>query len=82
MAVKSALIYADSPGPLPATYDLPPGFDVQVNSVTAVFNGAGASGTFKACLDLVSQDDKLVARYFPSTLFAVGDTGEVTYGPF
>lgn len=82
MGVRPALIYADNPGAIPATYSLPPGFDVQVNSVSATFNGAAAVSAFKACLAIYSQDDKLVGRFFPGTLFAVGDSGEVTFAPF
>lgn len=82
MGVAPALIYADNPGPIPATYMLAPSEAIQVNSVSATFNGAGAASAFLACLSVYSQDDKLVGRFFPSVTFAIGDSGEVTYGPF
>lgn len=77
-----ALVYADDPGGVPASYPLPPGFDIELSSVSAVFDGAAASGTFYACLSVYSQDGKLVGRYFPAQTFAAGDSGEVTYAPF
>ena len=82
MAVKPALLFTDNPGGLPAVQPFPPGFDAQIHRVFAKFNGAAASGAFYACLDVLSQDDKLIARHFPSDDVIVGDTAEVTYGPF
>lgn len=55
---------------------------MQLVSVSAQYDGAGASGTFLPCLSILSQDSKLIGRYFPSQSLAVGDSGEVTYGPF
>lgn len=79
---RPALVYSDRPGSIPASYQLPAGFDMQLESVSATFNGAGASGTFYACLAVYSQDGKLIGRYFPAQTFAAGDSGEVTWSPF
>jgi hypothetical protein len=76
------LIYNDLPGALPASYTVPPGGSVQLESIAATFDGAGAAGPFLACVAAYSQDGKLVGRWFPSTQFAAGDSGEVSYGPF
>lgn len=76
------LIYTDQPGSIPAQYQLPAGLAVKLESVSATFNGAAASGTFLACLSAYSQDGKLIGRWFPSQQFATGDSGEVSYGPF
>jgi len=76
------LIYSDNPGGLPASYRIPPGGELTLESVSATFDGTGAAGTFLPCLALYSQDDKLIGRWFPSTQMAPGDSGEVSYGPF
>lgn len=82
MAEAPSLIYNDRPGAIPATYRFPPGLTARLSSVSARFDGTGASGTFLACLSLYSQDGKLIGRWFPSQTFVAGDTGEVSYGPF
>lgn len=82
MAVRPALVYSDAPGSVPATYTLPPGFDVLLHSVSAQFNGSGAGGTFYPCLSVYSQDDKLIGRFFPAQALAAGDSAEVTFAPF
>jgi hypothetical protein len=79
---KPTLIYTDAPGAVPATFRLPPGFDMQLSSISATFDGAGASGTFYPCVAVYSQDGKLIGRYFPSQTMTTADSGEVTYGPF
>lgn len=79
---RPALIYNDRPGGLPASFVLPPGFDMQLVSVSAEYDGSGASGSFLPCLSILSQDNKLIGRYFPSQTLAIGDSGEVTFGPF
>jgi len=82
VAQRVQLIYADNPGSLPASYQLPAGLDLVLSSVRAKINGAGASGPFLPCLSIYSQDDKLMARVPTDTEYAVGDTGEVTWAPF
>jgi hypothetical protein len=81
-AIDAALIFSETPGGLPATYTVPPGAELVLQSVFADFNGAGASGTFLACLSILSQDNVVMARVFPDTQLAVGDTAEVSYAPF
>lgn len=82
MAQRVQLIYDDTTVELPGSYTLPPGLDLELSSVVARFNGAGAAATFIPVLEILSQDDKLMARARPDTQFAVGDTGVVTYAPF
>ena len=76
------LIFNDAPGSIPAQYVLPPNLAFTLESATAVWNGAGASGPFLACLSAYSQDGHLIGRWFPGQSFATGDSGEVSYGPF
>jgi hypothetical protein len=75
------LIYNDAPDSIPAAYTLPPNLAIELESVTAEWDGSAASGSFLACLAVYSQDGKLIGRWFPSQTFASGDTGEVSYGP-
>jgi len=79
---KVQLIFSENPGSLPATYDLPPSLDLVLSSVVARFNGAGAAAAFIPVLEVLSQDDRLMARVRPDQEFAVGDTGVVTFAPF
>lgn len=82
MPVTPSLSFKSVGGAAPATVALAPGQEIQVESVSATFNGAAASGTFLACLAVYSQSGVLIGRWFPSTRMAVGDSGEVTYSPF
>lgn len=82
MADAPDLIYNDRPGAIPANYRFPPGLDARLSSVSAVFDGTGASGDFLACLSVYSQDNKLVGRFFPGSPVAAGDVAEVTFAPF
>lgn len=79
---KVQQIFTDNPGGLPAVFTLPSGLDLVLSSVVARIDGAGASATFVPVLEILSQDDRLVARVRPDQTFAVGDTGVVTYAPF
>lgn len=76
------LIYSDDPGALPAVYTLPPGLNLELSSVVARINGSGAAATFVPVLEVLSQDDKLMARVRCDQEFAAGDTGVVTWAPF
>lgn len=82
MGIAPALIFSDSPGALPAAYQLPPGFDIRLDSIAAMFDGSGASEDFYPCLAIYSQDNKLIGRFFPAQALASGDTAEVTFAPF
>jgi len=82
VAERVQLINQENPGTLPAVYQLPPGLDLVLSSVVARFNGAAAAATFIPVLEVLSQDDKLMARVRPDQEFAVGDTGVVTFAPF
>lgn len=82
MAIRPSLMFSDAGGSVPFTAQLAPGQDVELSSVTAVWDGGGASGSFLACLSIYSQDGVLLSRTFPNQTFAVGDDGTVTYAPF
>ena len=82
MAQPVQLVYTDDPGSLPATYTLPPNLEIELASVVARINGASAAAEFIPVLEILSQDDKLIARVRPEQVFAAGDTGVVTYAPF
>lgn len=82
MAPPKQLIYADNPGSLPASYTLPPGLDLALQSIVARVDGTGASASFRPCLAVYSQDGKLMARVPAQQTFAIGDTGVVTWAPF
>ena len=82
MAERVQLIFAENPGSLAAEYQLPPGLDLVLSSVVARFDGAAAAASFIPVLEVLSQDDKLMARVRPDQEFAVGDTGVVTFAPF
>ena len=73
------LIYVDSPGSVPASYRMPPGYAVNVTSISAYFDGTSASGPFLACLSVYSQDGKLIGRFYPAQSFQAGDAGEITF---
>lgn len=77
-----AIVTRDEPLPLPGGYELPGTFDLDVSAISASFDGSGAAGSFLACASVYSQSGHLIGRYFPSQVFAAGDTGEVSYGPF
>lgn len=82
MAQPVQLIFTEQPGALPADYTLPPGLDLDLVSVVARFNGAAAAASFIPTLEVLSQDDKVIARARTDQVFAVGDTGVVTFAPF
>lgn len=76
-----SLTFDEAGGAVPHEIQLAAGQDVRLESVTAEWDGAGASGTFLACLSLYSQSGQLLSRTFPAQTFAPGDDGEVTYAP-
>lgn len=77
-----AIVTRDEPIDLPGGYELPGAFDLDVSAISASFDGSGAAGSFLACASVYSQSGHLIGRYFPSQVFAAGDLGEVSYGPF
>lgn len=79
---EPSLQFESRGGAVPADIVLAPGQKVQLSSVVARWDGTGASGTFKPCLSIYSQDGVLVSRTFPGTDMAPGDSGVVTYAPF
>lgn len=63
----------------PNSYTLPPGLDIDIAGVTALFNGAGASTGFLPALAFYSQDGLLLARTFPDVPVSAGDSAVLTY---
>lgn len=79
---EPSLQFESAGGAVPLDIVLAPGQKIQLSSVVARWDGAAASGTFKPCLSIYSQDGVLVSRTFPGTDMAPGDSGVVTYAPF
>jgi len=77
-----SLTFAQGGGTVPFTTKLAPGQDIELASVTATWDAAGASGTFLPCLSIYSQEGVLLSRTFPSQTLTTGDSGEVTFSPF
>lgn len=69
-------------GDTPATVQLAPGQDIRVFSIYAEWDGSAAAGSFRPALSIVSPSGVRVSTTRPETIFAVGDTGVVTYAPF
>lgn len=74
------LIYTDNPGDLPTQYPLTS--DIGLQSIVARIDGSGAAGNFLPCINVYSQDGKLMARVPSDVTYAPGDTGVVTWSPF
>lgn len=82
MAQPVQLIYGDSPGALAASYDLPASLDMLFASSRARINGAGAASSFVIALELLSSDNRIITQARIDKVFAVGDTGALTWAPF
>lgn len=82
MPQRVQTIYDETTLPVPASYVLPAGLDMEFASSVVRINGAGASGTFVVVLDVLSQDGKLMASARTDQEFAAGDTGVVSFAPF
>lgn len=80
--VTPALINSETLGNAPGSITLPDGTDIDLQCVTATFDGTGAGGSFLACLSVFAASGQLIGRFFPSQTFSVGDSGEVTFAPF
>lgn len=82
MPVPVQAIYRDVDPTVPAVYELPPGSDFEFSSSRVRLDGSGASGTFIPVLDVLTQDDRVLASARPDQEFSAGDTGAVTFAPF
>ncbi len=82
MAQPTQLIFSENPGSLPATYTVPAGLGILLSSVFARFDGGGAAGDFVPCLDLLSQDGKIISRVAVTQTLSAGDLARVTWAPF
>ncbi len=54
---------------------------VDIESAFAHYDGAAASGSFLPAFTVRSQDGSILARVFPSTTVAAGDTADVSFVP-
>lgn len=76
-------ITRDGPVAVPYTYKLAQGESFEVESISAVWNGAGASGSFLPCVSVYSQDGKLLGRFKGDITVSAGDSfTEATFAPF
>jgi hypothetical protein len=82
LSVVPALIAQSQGGSAPSDVRLAQGFDLDLRLASVLWNGAGASGPFLACLSVYAQSGELMGRFFPDQILAIGDTAEVTYLPF
>ena len=82
MGERVQLIYNETTFGVPNEYVLPADLDMEFASSVVRVNGAGASGTFILLLDVLSQDNKLVASARTRRRFLTGDTGVVSFAPF
>jgi hypothetical protein len=78
----SPLLITRSGGAVPFSYTLGSTESFQLSSITAQWNGAGASGNFWPAVSVYSQAGDLLGRYIPPASVNAGDDAEVTYGPF
>lgn len=80
---KVQAIYSDNPGAIVnASYTLPPGLDVELASVRARVNGAGAGGDFIVVCEILTSDGKLLAQSPIEQTLSAGDTLAGTWAPF
>lgn len=79
MAINPSLSFSSGGGDVPFEVEMAPGQDIDLEAVSVLWDGSGASGTFLACCSIYSQNGVLISRTFPSQQFAAGDSGEVTY---
>lgn len=71
------------PFAVPYSYTLGAAERFQVESISAVWNGAGASGSFLPCASVYTQDGKLLGRYKGDITVSAGDSfTEATFAPF
>jgi hypothetical protein len=68
-------------GPAPYAYEVPASLEVQPYTATAFFDGSGAAGAFYPTISIYSQSGALLARVFPNTSIAEGDSATVTWVP-
>jgi len=83
VAIRTQQIYADNPGNITeAVYIIPPGLDLDLHSVRARIDGAGAVGSFIMVCELLTSDNRILAQSPVDQTFAVSDTGALTWAPF
>ena len=80
--VPTQLIHTSGPVATPVDYKVPGSQEIQLSSVSAEFDGGGASGSFDATLSIYSQDGQLLSRTKAGPTVAAGATGVATWVPF
>lgn len=68
-------------GTAPQGYTLAPGEAMQLEAVTATFDGSAAAAAFLPTLSFYAQSGELLARQFAEQQ-EVGQVSEVTFAPF
>lgn len=82
MSFQPQVTFDEGGGATPHEITLAPGQNIRVYSIRALWDGAGAGGSFLAVCTLKAQDGTVLARTRPEQQFAAGDSGDVTYAPF
>lgn len=81
-SVPTRLIATSGPVAVPTEYDVPGSQEIQLSSVTAQYNGAGAGGNFDPTLSLYSQEGKLLSRTKVGSTVTAGVDAICTWIPF
>ena len=82
MAAPPIIISDTGPTEVPAPYEVPASQAMQLRTVSAVFDGSGASGRFRPCCSIYSQSGALLSRVFPDDILEAGESAEVSFLPF
>ena len=71
------------PFAVPFAYTLAAGERFEAESISGVWNGTGASGSFIPCVSVYTQDGKLLGRFKGDATVSAGDSStEATFAPF
>lgn len=83
MATDQVAIYRPQTQSAPADYVLSTTQDIQLETVTALFDGTGSSGAFLPALQIVLPSGVIAGTYVDqNTPVSVGGSAAVTFGPF
>jgi len=82
VAVQPVVISDSGPTAAPATYTVPGSQEIQLKSISAVFDGSAAGGSFEPTCSIYSQSGLLLSRTKATGTVAGGSSAEVTFAPF